>query len=576
MNSFIFDNQFFLGYISKVNANRVVVHIPSSKYLTQFYHYGEQFQGGIINSYVVIEGDIFGFIGKVTSVEIPEKERLELSSKALKQKEFHPLMHLELLSIFDYYQVKFTRTVMDFPNIGAKVYLANDRIVDKYITEVELSNHELKMMDFAKLANSNVDINIDFSFQSLFSRHAAIVGTTGSGKSWTTSSLICNLLENKQKVILIDATGEYANLAKKYCDNNNQVVLGETHVLSYKKFSIEDLFNLLNPAPGVQAPKLKEAIKSLKLIPYCDDKEKVYVTDMGQNIQTIVKEGKERQPFLDLLNTNIALISQDDCNFDIRALATQIENECIWPSPRGNYNKHLYGDTDEGTYGHCTSLITRIENLIQDDFHNKIFDFQQSSDLPDLLDNLDDFIKKDHSNRNFLYIDVSKVPFNLEMREIVVDIIGQKLLTHSRVGMFRDKPLTVFLDEAHQFLNKYVSKDDQPNKLMSFESIAKEGRKYGLFLSITTQLPRDIPVGILSQIGTFIIHRLINQRDKEIIMHSLPSISNNIINYLPTLGQGEAIVSSNEFIDNLFVKINEPKIEPKSTTPRYREENKKS
>src|SRR5690625_349162 len=109
MNSFIFDNQFFLGYISKVNANRVVVHIPSSKYLTQFYHYGEQFQGGIINSYVVIEGDIFGFIGKVTSVEIPEKERLELSSKALKQKEFHPLMHLELLSIFDYYQVKFTR-----------------------------------------------------------------------------------------------------------------------------------------------------------------------------------------------------------------------------------------------------------------------------------------------------------------------------------------------------------------------------------------------------------------------------------------------------------------------------------
>lgn len=569
-------NQLFLGYVSKVNAHRVSIHIPSSMYLNKFFHYGQVYHGGIINSYIVIEGERMGFIGKITSAEITERERLELSSQKIKKGDFQPLLFVEILANFDYYELNFRKSIVDFPNLGSKVYIANKSLIEKYISEIELENHTPKTHVFAEVLSPHADVTIDFSFQSLFSRHAAIVGTTGSGKSWTTSSLIYNLLENKQKVILIDATGEYANLAKKYCDNNNQVVLGETHVLSYKKFSIEDLFNLLNPAPGVQAPKLKEAIKSLKLIPYCDDKEEVYVTDMGQNIKTIVKEGKERQPFLDLLNTNMALISKDDCDFDIRALATQIENECIWPSPRGNYNKHLYGDTDEGTYGHCISLITRIENLIQDDFHNKIFDFQQSSELPDLLDNLDDFIKKDHSNRNFLYIDVSKVPFSLEMREIVVDIIGQKLLTHSRVGIFRDKPLTVFLDEAHQFLNKYVSKDDQPNKLMSFESIAKEGRKYGLFLSITTQLPRDIPVGILSQIGTFIIHRLINQRDKEIIMHSLPSISNNIINYLPTLGQGEAIVSSNEFIDNHFVKINEPKIEPKSNTPRYTEKNKKA
>lgn len=569
-------NRFFLGYVSKVNAHRVSIHIPSSMYLNKFFHYGQAYHGGIINSYIVIEGERMGFIGKITSAEITERERLELSSQKIKNGDFQPLLFVEILANFDYYELNFRKSIVDFPNLGSKVYIANKSLIEKYISEIELENHTPKTHVFAEVLSPHADVTIDFSFQSLFSRHAAIVGTTGSGKSWTTSSLIYNLLENKKKVILIDATGEYANLANKYCDDNNKVVLGKTHILSYKKLSIQDLFNLLNPAPKAQAPKLKEAIKSLKLIPYCDDKEKGYVTDIGQNIKTIVKEGKERQPFLDLLNANMVPISRDDCDFDIRALATQIENECIWPSPRGNYNKHLYGDTDEGTYGHCIPLITRIENLIQDDFLNRIFDFQQSSDLPDLLDNLDDFIKKDHSNKNFLYIDVSKVPFSLEMREIVVDIIGQKLLKYSRVGIFKDKPLTVFLDEAHQFLNKYVAKDDQPNKLMSFESIAKEGRKYGLFLSITTQLPRDIPVGILSQIGTFIIHRLINQRDKEIIMHSLPSISNNIINYLPTLGQGEAIVLSNEFIDNLFVKINEPKIEPNSNTPRYTEENKKA
>lgn len=568
MNKYIFENQFFLGYISKVNAYRVVVHIPSSNYMTKFYHFGERFHGGVINSYIVVEGESIGFIGKIVAAEIPETERLELSSAALKHKDFHPFLHVELLSVFDYHFVKFEKSVNDFPDIGAKVYMASDRLVNKYLTEIELHNYSLKTEGFAKLINSNFESNIDFSFQSLFSRHAAIVGATGSGKSWTTSSLICNLLDNNQKVLLIDATGEYEGLAEEYCIENEKVVLGKTHILPYEYLTTQDIFHLLTPAPNAQAPKLREAIRSLKLLEKVEDKLCDYINETGDKIKTIVKEGKNRDVFLQILNSNTEIISTDNCNFDIRGLALQVQNECIYPSGLGNASD-TFGREDPGTLGHCTSLITRIESLLNDSFYNEIFDFQQVRTTKlDLIKDLTTFING-NIDKNFLYIDVSSVPFSFEIREIVIDIIGQNLLKQSRKNMFKEQPLTVFVDEAHQFLNKSVTTEQDTKKLEAFENIAKEGRKYGLFLCLTTQLPRDIPIGILSQIGTFVTHRLINQRDKEIVMHSLPSISENIINYLPALGQGEAIVSSNEIKDTLYIKVNKPKVEPKSNTPKY-------
>ncbi|EHL79044.1 hypothetical protein HMPREF1015_02255 [Bacillus smithii 7_3_47FAA] len=86
---------------------------------------------------------------------------------------------------------------------------------------------------------------MDFSLQTLFSRHTAIVGTTGSGKSYTTSKLVEDLIANNQKVVLLDATGEYEELAKSNSTKAYLVNLGTTHHIDYRKLSIDDLFYLL-------------------------------------------------------------------------------------------------------------------------------------------------------------------------------------------------------------------------------------------------------------------------------------------------------------------------------------------
>lgn len=558
----IFNHRLFLGYVSKINASKTFIHVPSSTHLNKFFHYGEKYHGGVLNSYVVIEGEHLGFIGRITSAEIPEKERLELTTEAMKYYEFHPLLQIEILSEFDYFNMKFQKSIVNFPNIGAKVYIANNFFVKNYLLQIEDKKYDLKTNNFAKVITSNHKIDINLSLQSIFSRHAAIIGTTGSGKSWTTSNLVINLINNNQKVILIDATGEYRGLADKFCKDNERIILGETHILSYKNLKIQDLFNLLTPAPNTQAPKLREAIRSLKLI---TTNNPLLSHFFSQDRLNLIKEGKDRQLFIQLINQEAKTVASDNCNFDIRSLATQIQYECIWPNNNGKF-----GGPDNNALGHCTSLITRIESLIKDEFYNKIFDFQLNRQLkPDIIDELKIFLEDNQKESNLLYIDVSHVPFTFQMKELVVDMLGQNLLNLARLNKFKSNPLTVFIDEAHQFLNKNITNDFDYKKLESFENIAKEGRKYGLFLCIITQLPRDIPTGILSQIGTFITHRLINQRDKEIIMHSLPTMSNDIMNLLPTLGKGEAIISSSELTDNLYIKINPPLVEPNSKTPQY-------
>lgn len=124
------------------------------------------------------------------------------------------------------------------------------------------------------------------------------------------------------------------------------------------------------------------------------------------------------------------------------------------------------------------------------------------------------------------------------------------------------------LDEAHQFLNKKV-KDEYSLEieLNSFEKIAKECRKQGLFLVLATQMPRDIPQGVLSQFGTFIVHRLINQRDREVIEYACSEATKSALSFLPILAPGEAVLAGVDFPMPIILKIKKPEITPNSDTP---------
>ena len=129
--------------------------------------------------------------------------------------------------------------------------------------------------------------------------------------------------------------------------------------------------------------------------------------------------------------------------------------------------------------------------------------------------------------------------------------------------------MLVFLDEAHQFLDKTLGDENTRYPLDAFELIAKEGRKFCLNICIATQRPRDIPEGVLSQMGTLIVHRLINDRDREVVERASGDIDRSAAAFLPTLAPGQAVIIGVDFPIPLTIQISVPNKKPDSRGPDY-------
>jgi len=151
----------------------------------------------------------------------------------------------------------------------------------------------------------------------------------------------------------------------------------------------------------------------------------------------------------------------------------------------------------------------------------------------------------------------------------VANAVGRYLLNLARAGKFQQLPLVVLLDEAHQFLDKSLGDEFSRTDLEAFGLIAKEGRKYGLTCVLATQRPRDIPEDVLSQMGMFIVHRLINERDRAVVEKACGNLDAGAAAFLPTLGQGEAIIVGVDSPMPLPVQIRAPRVAPKSHGANY-------
>ena len=127
------------------------------------------------------------------------------------------------------------------------------------------------------------------------------------------------------------------------------------------------------------------------------------------------------------------------------------------------------------------------------------------------------------------------------------------------------------MDEAHNFLGRHIGTEDYAAKLDAFELIAKEGRKYGLNICLSTQRPRDITEGVLSQMGTLVVHRLTNDRDREVVERACGEIDRSASAFLPNLRPGEAVIIGTDFPIPLTIQINEPTTKPHSDGPKYQE-----
>ena len=172
--------------------------------------------------------------------------------------------------------------------------------------------------------------------------------------------------------------------------------------------------------------------------------------------------------------------------------------------------------------------------------------------------------------RNFVVVNLNNV--NLDMKKIIPLLLCRAVYrSHKEEQEETDMSLNIIIDEAHQILSEQSYREDRSWKdyrLETFEEIIKEGRKFGVFVTISSQRPHDISPTITSQAHNYFIHRLINQRDLDSVANAVAYIDRLSHASIPTLPTGTCIFSGTATERPLKVHIRElpDRQKPKSQT----------
>jgi hypothetical protein len=515
--------------------------------------------GGQVGEFIFIEGEGIAVLGRITEVKLPDNERLKAEPSLGAPLDANPIGFVQLLTTLELATAKVISGIPFHPRIGQHVFSAHPLLV-KHIVEGQVVS-SAGAIELATIPHDPSTM-VNVSPAHLFGRHCAVLGATGGGKSWTVARIIQEAARLGGKVLLVDPSGEFHT----FTEGVRSVHLGgvpegteDTRkfvAFPYWDLNETDLFAIFQPSPGAQVPKLREALRSLKLN---------YVLKGDKEPHHFVKANTEKKYFNYEVNKNEAEVEAHGAKYVIKALARQVYEECVHESggTLREPNYQVWGGPDERIRGYCDTLVSKIYSITRSPALRCLFAPEQFAAL---TEELQSFFLSDDS---VLRISLADLPFEHHARELLINAIGRHLLGLARNGAFLEMPTVVVLDEAHQFLSKAIGDENNRVALDAFGLIAKEGRKYGLTTLLATQRPRDIPEDVLSQMGMFIVHRLINERDRDIVEKACGNLDASAAAFLPTLGQGEAILVGVDFPMPTPIKVTEPEYPPKSEGPSY-------
>ena len=191
-------------------------------------------------------------------------------------------------------------------------------------------------------------------------------------------------------------------------------------------------------------------------------------------------------------------------------------------------------------------FLMRVRSLFTDKRIASVINTETSDEIT--LENwLKEYIGKNDSNPSITIIDLSLLPS--EILFLVVSVMARIIFeAHHRYKkqMGQTLPTVLVVDEAHNLIKKYETEDDNisAQRLCTqiFEKIAKEGRKFGVGLVLASQRPSELSQTVLSQCNTFLLHRIVSDRDQEMVKKLLPDTMGGILNELSVLPSRKAIL----------------------------------
>lgn len=564
-----------IGIVRKIDGMTVEIVISRKERNAQQFH-GEKLALGEIGQFVVIEAAGVGIFGRVVSVEALERDSNNLDSTETSAKPTVARVQL-LSSILGNNRI--ARGVVQYPTVSDEVFVASSTLVSEVLASGDTES--VTNIDLGYLSIDSAAA-VSMPMEKVIGRYAAVVGSTGSGKSWTLATLVEQVSRHNGKLILIDATGEFKTLehgVKHVAFTSTQDEVDQTELVYFPHYRMNDSDRnaFFMPSPGVQLPKLREAVRSLRLVDAIrnlDSQGKAELKNLISDQQGMIldgwilkKEGLLFSTYSKLTKYCASAIESPAAPFDITKLPEQIARECVWPG-NDKTSPNAFGGINEKDIANISGLVSRISDILATP---EVMSALESSSQTRQAEDITAIIGQwwNHGEQPVLRISLRSLPWSHHLREIIVNMLGRFLMEGARLDKFRSRPLIVAVDEAHQFFSVDVGDRDSGTKLDAFSLIAKEGRKYGLTVCLATQRPADIPTDVLSQVGMMIAHRLASDGDRRVIERAVSDSDSSATHLLPGLTPGEAILMGVDFPVPMSVQMQRPSCPPQSDGPDY-------
>jgi DNA helicase HerA-like ATPase len=464
---------------------------------------------------------------------------------------------------------EFQKGIGTYPTINDEVHLVTERdLFDIYGRKddgsIEIGKHS---------SSENLSVNADI--HKLVLRHSAILGSTGSGKSNTTVSIVRSILDDYQgsRVILVDPHGEYASAFPKSRIFRINDTTRPLHIPFWLMTFDELAFFLVGAEPkDDQRPeyrKLRELIVERKKANVSSLKSGAVDPDRVSADSPIPFNVRELWYHIywwlnaTFKEATAEKQTEDNACIESNGDYSKLEPPRFKPYAVGAaapYKSKLYQEF----YVYEKKLISRLRDAGYDFlFHPG--DYADETSSKDLHDLLNDWIG---GEERLTILDLAGVPFNV--LDITVGLITRFVFdsmfwgrNESYTG--RQRPLFIAFEEAHSYLNKSEGNNYARDAV---ERVFKEGRKFGIGAMIISQRPSEIADTILAQVGTFIALRLTNSSDQSIVKASAPDNLISLIDLLPSLRTGEALIIGEAVMIPSRVRIPLKTPQPTSEDPK--------
>lgn len=549
---FQFESSDVVGHVSAVDTTRVYVSIGDNTMATRI----------CVGGLVAIEGNSVHDFNIAVVERITRQLRVENRFDAedkdghVRQEEVQEdTISAVLIGTFRTVEGEkrnvFKRGADSFPQIDRQVYFLTAGNLQRLMTLFSEDIGNDKRLQLGHFVADRTAIAVADGNR-FFQRHAAILGSTGSGKSWAVALILerAAALEYPN-ILVLDMHGEYGPLAEDHggkrmatrlriagpgdLDHPKDDVLFLPHWLLNREEMLSILLDRGDQNAPNQAARFTEHVRKLK-------DETLEATGIVEARKTFTVDSPIPYSLTDLR----ARLEEDNTGMK-----------------KGARDKDVKGDWHDK----LTRFLARLDSKCEDRRYGFLFrappDALRYDWLPQQIRRL---LGSGKNQPGIKIIDFSEVP--ADVLPVVVGVLARLLYD---VQFWMDPrartPVTLVCDEAHLYLPvREMAETAERKALDAFEAVAKEGRKYGVSLLVVSQRPHDVSRTILSQCNNFMVLRLTNDQDQNVVRRLMPDSMAGLTEVLPLMDVGEALLLGDAVLLPTRVRLDAPRTKPNSGT----------